>query len=142
MTEPKILTFLCNWCSYGGADQAGGLRLEYPGGVRLVRVMCSGRVDPQMVLAGFRAGADGVLLLGCHIGDCHYKQGNLFAQKRAKLLTPMLAQFGIEPQRFRLDWVSASEGERFSRIVREMSDAVAALGPLELAPRAHEEEMA
>ena len=135
MTEVKILAFLCHWCAYGGSDQAGGLKLEYPSGVRLVRVMCSGRVDPQMILRGFRGGADGVLVLGCHPGDCHYKAGNIIAQNRAALLRPLLAQFGIEDARFRLDWVSAGEGERFCAVVTEMYDAVAALGPLALHDR-------
>ena len=135
MAETRLLVFVCNWCSYGGADQAGGLRLEYPDGVRLVRVMCSGRVDAQMVLKGFRAGADGVMILGCHPGDCHYKQGNYFAQNRAAVLAPMLEQFGIEPARFRLDWVSAGEGQRFARVVTEMHDEVQRLGPLSLCPR-------
>ncbi len=132
MAEIKVLTFVCNWCSYAGADKAGGLKLAYPSGIRLVKVMCSGRVDPQWVVKAFREGADGVLILGCHPGDCHYKDGNYAAQNRAALLAPMLRQFGIEKERFRLDWVSAGEGERFSRVVTEMYDAVAALGPLEL----------
>jgi len=136
MDEPKILTFVCNWCSYAGADQAGGKKLNYPAGVRLVRVMCSGRVDAQMVLKAFRAGADGVMILGCHPGACHYKEGNYYARKRAKLLANMLEQFGIEPARFRIDWVSAGEGERFAKVVTEMSQAVAALGPLSLPNKA------
>jgi F420-non-reducing hydrogenase iron-sulfur subunit len=135
MTETKLLTFVCNWCSYSGADHAGSLKLEVPAGVRLVRVMCSGRVDPQMVLAAFRSGADGVLILGCHPGDCHYKCGNLFAQQRASLLGRVLEQFGIAPERFRIDWVSASEGERFSLVVNEMAARVAALGHLSLSSR-------
>ncbi len=139
MTDVKTLVFVCNWCSYGGADQAGGLKLDYPSGVRLVRVMCSGRVDPQMVLTGFREGADGVMILGCHPGDCHYKEGNYVARKRAAVLTDLLTQFGIERGRFRLDWVSAGEGERFRRIVTEMHEAVAALGPLELHDRSPRE---
>ena len=134
MTEPsvKLLAFVCNWCSYGGADQAGGLRIPYPAGVRIVKVMCSGRVDPQMILKGFRQGADGVLVLGCHPGDCHYKTGNYSAQKRMLLLAPVLLQFGIEPERFQLNWVSAGEGERFGQIVNEMYSQVRALGPLQL----------
>ncbi len=132
MSEPKLLVFVCNWCSYGGADQAGGLKLEYPSGARLVKVMCSGRVDPQMVLEAFSSGADGVMILGCHPGDCHYKEGNFHAYKRAALLTPMLKQYGIAPERFRIDWVSAGEGERFSMVVNEMYAAVSALGNLRL----------
>jgi F420-non-reducing hydrogenase iron-sulfur subunit len=132
MGEIKVLTFVCNWCSYGGADQAGGLRLHYPAGIRVVKVMCSGRVDPQMIMQAYRKGADGVLALGCHPGDCHYKQGNYTAQKRAAVLGPLLEQFGIEKERFRLDWVSSGEGKRFSDIVTAMYEAVAALGPLRL----------
>ncbi len=139
MGNLKILTFVCNWCSYGGADQAGGLKLVYPESIRLVKVMCSGRVDPQMVVNALRDGADGVLVLGCHPGDCHYKEGNYAAQNRATLLAPMLQQFGIEEQRFRLDWVSAGEGERFSKVVTEMHDAVAPLGKLHLHSRSTSE---
>lgn len=138
-SDVKILAFVCNWCSYGGADQAGGLKLAYPESVRLVRVMCSGRVDPQMVLKGFREGADGVMILGCHPGDCHYKEGNYFAQNRAHLLAGLLAQYGIEKERFRIDWVSAGEGERFQRVATEMHEAVSALGPLTLHPQRREE---
>jgi F420-non-reducing hydrogenase iron-sulfur subunit len=118
---------------------AGGLKLPYPETVRLVKVMCSGRVDPQMVLKAFREGADGVMILGCHPGDCHYKEGNYFAQNRAYLLAELLSQYGIEPGRFRLDWVSAGEGERFAKVVTEMHDQVAALGPLSLHLRRCEE---
>ncbi len=139
MAELKVLTFVCNWCSYGGADHAGGLKLEYPAGIRLVRVMCSGRVDPQMIVKAFRKGADGVLVLGCHPGDCHYKEGNYVAQNRAALLAPMLQQFGIEEERFRLDWVSAGEGERFCKVVCEIYEAVTKLGPLKLHGRAAKE---
>ena len=142
MADIKLLTFVCNWCSYGGADQAGGLKVAYPAGVRLVKVMCSGRVDPQMILKGFREGADGVLVLGCHPGDCHYKSGNYSAQKRLLLLEPMLRQFGIEKERFQLNWVSAGEGERFGQVVNEMYAQVASLGQLHLAPRNVEEESA
>lgn len=138
-SDLRILTFVCNWCSYGGADQAGGLKLGYPETIRLVRVMCSGRVDPQMVLKAFRDGADGVMILGCHPGDCHYKEGNYVAQNRAHLLGQLLIQYGIEKERFRIDWVSAGEGERFSRLVTEMHDAVFALGPLTLHGHKHEE---
>lgn len=131
MSDAKLLVFVCNWCSYGGADQAGGMKLEYPSGVRLVKVMCSGRVDPQMVLEAFLNSADGVLILGCHPGDCHYKEGNYNALKRAALLAPLLEQYGIEAERFRIDWVSAGEGERFSEVVTEMFATVSALGKLE-----------
>lgn len=133
MTEPRVLVFVCNFCSYGGADKAGGLRLDYPAGARLVRVMCSGRVDPQLVLQGFRAGADGVLILGCHPGDCHFKEGNYHAARRAALLALVLAQLGIERERFGIDWVSAGEGERFQKVVAEFYGKVAALPRLRLA---------
>ncbi len=132
MSEPKVLVFICNGCSYGGADQAGGVKLEYPPGVRMAKVMCSGRVDPQMVLDAFSFGMDGVLILGCHPGDCHYREGNYSALKRAKLLAPMLEQYGIHPDRFRIDWVRAGEGERFSRLVTEMVEAVVTLEPPEI----------
>ena len=133
MPEPRLLVFVCNFCSYGGADKAGGLRLDYPAGARLVRVMCSGRVDPQLVLHGFRAGADGVLILGCHPGDCHFKEGNHHAARRAALLATLLGQFGIEPERFAIDWVSAGEGERLQRVVTEMYDRLATMPRLQLA---------
>jgi F420-non-reducing hydrogenase iron-sulfur subunit len=133
VAETRVLVFVCNFCSYGGADKAGGLRLDYPAGARLVRVMCSGRVDPQMILHAFRAGADGVLVLGCHPGDCHFKEGNHHAARRAALLAGLLAQYGIEPERFGLDWVSAGEGERLQRVVTDFYARVAALPRLRLA---------
>ena len=109
--EPKIVAFLCNWCSYAGADGAGGQKREYPAEVKLIRVMCSGRVDPQFVLRAFEKGADGVLILACHPGDCHYKEGNLRALQRYRLLLRLIGQFGIPEERCRFDYVSASEGE-------------------------------
>jgi F420-non-reducing hydrogenase iron-sulfur subunit len=136
VTDVKLLTFVCNWCSYGGADNAGGRKLVYPAGVRVVRVMCSGRVDAQHVLEGFRNGADGVLVLGCHPGDCHYKEGNYKALNRAVLLESLLVEFGVEPERFRLDWVSATQGDRFRDIVTQMYEAVAKLGKLRLPEQA------
>ena len=129
-SELRILTFVCNWCSYGGADQAGGLKLPYPETIRLVRVMCSGRVDPQMVLKAFREGADGVMILGCHPGDCHYKEGNLQTLKRYTMLKKMLPQFGIQGERFRLDWISAAERDKFVDVVSDMVERVRELGPL------------
>jgi len=128
--EPKIVGFLCNWCSYEGADSAGGQRRDVPANIRVIRVMCSGRVDPQFVMKAFREGADGVMILGCHPGDCHYKEGNYKALRRARALEKLLEQFGIEKERFRLDWVSASEGEKFARIASEMVEQVRKLGPL------------
>ena len=128
--EPKIVGFLCNWCSYEGADSAGRGQKDYPANVLVVRVMCSGRIDPQFIIEAFRDGADGVMILGCHPGDCHYKQGNYEALKRYTLLKKMLVQFGIEEKRLRLDWVSASDGEKFARVISEMVDGVKKLGPL------------
>jgi F420-non-reducing hydrogenase iron-sulfur subunit len=127
--EPKIVAFLCNWCSYRGADLAGTSRIKCAANVRAIRVMCSGRVEPAFVLRAFELGADGVLVLGCHPGDCHYAEGNYKALRRMELLKRALAQLGIEEDRFRLDWVSASEGERFAHIVNEMTEKVRALGP-------------
>ncbi|MFW6134160.1 MAG: hydrogenase iron-sulfur subunit [Elusimicrobiota bacterium] len=129
-SEPKIVAFLCNWCSYGGADMAGGAHKEIPANVRIIKVMCSGRVDPQHVIKVFKDGADGVMILGCHPGDCHYKEGNYKALRRYHLLRKMLEQYGIEEDRFKLDWVSASEGERFARVVNEMAEKIKELGPL------------
>ena len=128
--EPKIVAFLCNWCSYAGADLAGTSRLQYAPNVRVIRVMCSGRVEPYLVVEALRAGADGVLVLGCHPGECHYLEGNYRTVGRVALLKRMLGQFGIEEERVRLDWVSASEGVRFASIVNQMTEAVRALGPL------------
>ncbi|MHB9154704.1 MAG: hydrogenase iron-sulfur subunit [Endomicrobiales bacterium] len=128
--EPKIVGFLCNWCSYAGADSAGGQHRDVPANLKVIRVMCSGRVDPQFILQAFKEGADGVMVLGCHPGDCHYQSGNYKALRRMKLLEKILSQFGIEKERFRLDWVSASEGEKFSRITTEMVEVVRKLGPL------------
>ncbi len=119
MAEPKVLAFVCNWCAYGAADGAGSAHLAYPAGVRLVRVNCSGRVSPELVIEAFRAGADGVMVLGCHPGDCHYRDGNRFARNRVVLLQRWLAQAGIDPRRLRIDWASSREGERFARIVDE-----------------------
>jgi len=128
--EPKIVGFLCNWCAYAGADLAGVSRLQYPHNVRIIRVMCSGRIDPAFVLEAFKDGADGVLVAGCHLpSDCHYLSGNFKAQRRMFLLKKVLEQFGIEPQRLRLEWVSASEGDHFAWVIREMVEEVRRLGP-------------
>jgi len=131
MTEfrPRIIAFLCNWCSYAGADLAGVSRIQYPASIRVVRVMCSGRVDPAFILEAFRSGADGVLVAGCHPGDCHYLSGNYKAQRRVLLLKRLLDQLGLEPERLRLEWISASEGERFATIVRDMTEELMKLGP-------------
>jgi F420-non-reducing hydrogenase iron-sulfur subunit len=130
--EPKIVAFLCNWCSYRGADLAGTSRIKCAANVRAIRVMCSGRVEPAFVLRAFELGADGVLVLGCHPGDCHYAEGNYKALRRMELLKRALIQLGIEEDRFRLDWVSASEGDRFSHIVNDITEKIRALGPFKL----------
>lgn len=128
--EPNIVGFLCRWCSYTGADLAGTSRIKYPPNLIPIRVMCSGRVDPTFVLKAFADGADGVLIAGCHPGDCHYINGNHKTLRRYPLLQKLLAQFGIEEERVRLDWVSASEGERFGEVVSQITEAVRRLGPL------------
>lgn len=127
--EPKIIGFLCNWCSYAGADLAGTSRIQYPTNIRIVRVMCTGRIDPQLVLNAFRYGADGVLIAGCHEGDCHYIGGNYRAYRKYLLLREFLRKMGMHEKRLRLEWVSASEGERFGKVVREMVDDIKKLGP-------------
>ena len=128
--EPKIVGFLCNWCAYAGADLAGVSRLQYPHNVRIIRVMCSGRIDPAFILEAFKDGADGVLVAGCHLpSDCHYLSGNFKAQRRMFLMKKVLEQFGIEPERLRLEWVSASEGDRFATVIREMVEEIRKLGP-------------
>ena len=128
--EPKIIGFLCNWCSYAGADLAGISRIQYPANVRIIRVMCSGRVDPAFILEAFKNGADGVLVAGCHPpDDCHYISGNLKAQRRVMLLKEVLKELGVEPERLRLEWISASEGDRFATIIREMVEEIKKLGP-------------
>jgi F420-non-reducing hydrogenase iron-sulfur subunit len=120
--EPKIIGFLCNWCSYAGADLAGVSRIQYPPNMRVVRVMCSGRIDPIIPLEVFSKGADGVLILGCHPGDCHYSEGNLYEERKIKMVKKLLALTGLEPERLKLEWVSASEGQRFARLVSEFTD--------------------
>lgn len=127
--EPLIIAFCCNWCSYAGADLAGVSRLQYPSTIRVIRVMCSGMVHPSLVIDALTKGADGVLICGCHHGDCHYLEGNLRAENRKEAIELMLEDFGVEPERFRLEWVSASEAPRFAEVVREMSEEVRTLGP-------------
>jgi len=128
--EPKIIGFLCNWCSYEGADSAGRAGKAYPANLKVIRVMCSGRIDPQFVIKAFRDGADGVMILGCHPGECHYKEGNYQALRKYILLKKMLTQFGIEEERIRLHWVSASECDQFVKVVSEMVKDMRQLGPL------------
>ena len=128
--EPKIAAFVCNWCSYGGADIAGSKRLQYSPNVKLIRVMCSGRVDPQFIMEALRDGADGIMVLGCHPGDCHYIEGNYRTMKRHAMLKLLLKQLNIEEDRVVLDWVSASEGEKFAKVVDKMNARITELGPL------------
>ena len=130
--EPKIVGFLCNWCSYAGADKAGSAQQEYPTNVRIVKVMCSGRVDPAFVLKAFEQGADGVMILACHPGDCHYKEGNYRAAQRYQILKRLIAQLGIEDERCYFDYVSAGEGDKFVKVITETVEKVKALGPLKL----------
>lgn len=130
--EPKIVGFLCNWCSYAGADKAGSAQKTYPSNVRIVKVMCSGRVDPEFVLKAFHEGADGVMILACHPGDCHYKEGNYRAAQRYQILKKLLNQYGIEEDRCYFDYVSAGEGEKFVRVITETIEKVKELGPLKV----------
>jgi F420-non-reducing hydrogenase iron-sulfur subunit len=127
--KPVILGILCNWCSYAGADLAGSSRLKHPANMRIVRVPCSGRVNPLFILKGFQKGFDGVMVLGCHPGDCHYAKGNYYARRRIMLIESLLQSVGIEPERFHFEWVSASEGARFAEVVTEMTAAIEKLGP-------------
>ena len=126
--EPKIIGFLCNWCSYTGADLAGVSRIKYAPNVRIIRTMCSGRVDPAFILKAFQRGADGVVVMGCHLGDCHYQEGNYKTIRRIPFLKRLIQGFGIDPRRLRLEWVSASEGDRFAHVVNEMTEEIRQLG--------------
>lgn len=128
--EPRIVGFLCNWCSYAGADKAGASQTPYPPNISVVRLMCSGRVDPEFVLSAFKKGADGVIILACHPGDCHYKEGNYRAAQRYRLLIRLLQQLGIAKERCRMDYVSAGEGDKFVSVVHSMVDTIKKLGPL------------
>lgn len=132
--EPKIVGFLCNWCSYAGADKAGAAQVPYPPNMTVIRVMCSGRVDPAFVMEAYRNGADGVVILACHPGDCHYKEGNYRASQRHELLLNLLSQYGIEPERCRFDYVSASESEKFVQVVTDAVQVIRQLGPLGWTP--------
>lgn len=127
--EPKIVGFLCNWCSYTGADLAGTSRLQYPPNIRIIKVMCSGRVNPQFVLKAFQEGADGVLVSGCHPGDCHYHTGNYHARRKLTLLRDLLDFVGVDPRRFQVSWVSASEGLKWADVVTRFTEQVQELGP-------------
>ena len=137
--EPKIVAFFCNWCTYLAADLAGTSRLRYAPNARVVRVMCSGRIDPQFVLDAFARGADGVLIGGCHPGDCHYQEGNYKCLRRFRLLKRLASQMGIEDDHLRLEWISASEGERVRTVMNDMVEKVRALGPLARRKQVEEE---
>ncbi|MCL5986268.1 MAG: hydrogenase iron-sulfur subunit [Actinobacteria bacterium] len=130
--EPKIVGFLCNWCAYTGADLAGTSRIKSSPNLRIIRVMCSGRVDPTFIVKAFSEGADGVLIAGCHPGDCHYIKGNQNTLKRIPLLKNLLGQFGIEAQRLRLEWISAGEGDKFAEVANGMTEDIRKLGPLDM----------
>lgn len=127
--NPRILAILCNWCSYAGADLAGVSRIQYPPSIRVVRVPCSGRVDPLFILKSLQAGFDGVLVSGCHPGDCHYISGNYIARRRFAVLKPLLDFIGIEPDRVQFSWISAGEGERFAQVVSKVTGDIRRLGP-------------
>ncbi len=127
--EPKILAFACNWCAYAAADLAGTTRVQYPANLRIVRVICSGMVHPNLVMEAFECGADGVLLMGCHPGECHYQDGNQKAKARYVVIKEVLLHSGIDPERFRLEWCSSAEAERFAGIVRETDETLRVLGP-------------
>ncbi|MDI6655061.1 MAG: hydrogenase iron-sulfur subunit [Candidatus Hydrothermarchaeota archaeon] len=128
--EPKIVAFCCNWCSYAGADGAGVGRIQYPHNVRIIKSMCSARVDPVFVLESFIKGADGVLVLACHLADCHYDKGNYATKKRFEMLIKAIKNAGIDPRRLKLDWISATEGEKFAQLIRETVREIKELGPL------------
>lgn len=127
--EPKIIVFCCNWCSYAGADLAGVSRLQMPTDFLVIRTMCSARVDPEFVLRAFAKGADGVLVAGCHPADCHYIGGNYRTRRRIAILRVLLEQYGFDPDRLRLEWISASEGEKFQKTIREFSERIKEIGP-------------
>ena len=127
--EPKMVAFLCNWCSYAGADLAGISRMQYPPNIRVIRVMCSGRISPMLVLRALKDGADGVLVSGCHPGDCHYLKGNYYTRRNLQLLKSMIEYYGIESDRFQMSWVSASEGGKFAEVVKTAVEKVRKLGP-------------
>jgi F420-non-reducing hydrogenase iron-sulfur subunit len=136
--EPRIIAFLCYWCSYTGADNAGTARLKYPANVDIIRLMCSGRIDPELIMTAFTHGADGVMVCGCHIGDCHYLTGNHKTMARMPLVRQVLADLGVEPERFVHEWVSAAEGEKFAKLVREVTEQVRRVGPLDWPKRMRE----
>jgi len=128
--EPKIIAFLCNWCTYTGADLAGVSRLKSPANIRVIRTMCSGRVDPTFIMKAFDLGADGVLVSGCHPGDCHYTEGNYKTLRRVHMLKPMLKSFGIDDRRLRLEWISAAEGDKYQEVTVQFTETIRTIGPL------------
>jgi coenzyme F420-reducing hydrogenase delta subunit len=127
--QPRILAILCNWCSYAGADLAGVSRIQYPPNIRVVRIPCSGRVDPLFIMKGLQSGFDGVLVSGCHPGDCHYLSGNFVARRRFAVLKPLLEFIGIEPERVQFSWISAGEGERFAQVMTKVTNDIKKVGP-------------
>ena len=129
MFEPKIIGFCCNWCAYAGADLAGINRNQYPPNIRMIRVMCSGTIDPLYVVKAFKEGFDGVFIGGCHPGDCHYQNGNYKTQRRIVLLKRAISEIGLDPRRIRLEWISAAEGQRFAKVITEFTEEIKKLGP-------------
>ena len=130
--EPKIIGFLCNWCSYSGADLAGVSRLKSSPNIRIIRTMCSGRVDPSFIIRAFELGADGVLISGCHYGDCHYLEGNYKTMRRVEMMKLVLKNFGIDPRRLRLEWISASEAEKYAKVSVGFTEEIRKLGPFKI----------
>ncbi|MHA2408465.1 MAG: hydrogenase iron-sulfur subunit [Candidatus Ranarchaeia archaeon] len=127
--DPLIIGFTCNWCTYAGADLAGTSKIQYPTNIRLIRVMCTSRIEPEFILEAFNKGADGVLIGGCHLGDCHYQNGNYKTKARVMLLKRILMEYGIKPERIKLEWISASEGEKFAKTVESFVEEIRKLGP-------------
>jgi len=127
--DPKILAFLCNWCSYAGADLAGVSRMQYPPNIRVIRFMCTGRIDPISIIQALTRGVDGVLIAGCHPGECHYGKGNLYTRRRVLMTKKLLECLGIEPERLHLEWVAASEGPKFAQVVKDFTEETKNLGP-------------
>ena len=132
--KPKLVGFLCNWCSYAGADLAGVSRFQYSPNLRIIRVMCTGRVDPSIVLEMFIQGADGVFIGGCHLGDCHYQKGNYYAEKRINMTKKLIEKAGLNPDRLRLEWISGSEADKLKNVVNEFTETLRELGPMEYEP--------
>jgi len=136
--EPNIIGFLCNWCSYAGADLAGTSRIQYPANIKIIKVMCSGRVNPMYVVNALQQGADGVLIGGCHPGDCHYQHGNLLARRRISILKNLLEFIGIDSRRVRMTWVSAAEGRKFAEVIKEVTEEIKEIGPMKQIQRVNE----